>query len=922
LVIEEITLHHILYGRPEDGNGSEENLSVLAASGDLTAEDALRWRQYVSLTPLPSSSEQASRAVGVFDGPDDDFILAQAYYQDGDRQRPFHQYVLLPRPALQAMAGNIKALLELTTQPPAQSIDALEPLEISPAPTWTSDQRQVVFDRLLADYVDMSALFALLGAALNHRGLLIRGFKRDLQARLDLIQGLLMLLPVSARPELTFASHVDDFNTSRPRIVFSEQPGETERYTVELDESGDLLAASMYLLHQDGIHSPYMECLEIMWQGDLKAFVGELRAMEAIAARLMAGQKLSAGLTRLAERHLLDRLALTEGEIPADKLKDVLKDDAPPPGPLRHRYAERLLSYSLQERDSEAASIVARYMDEDPELATTLNAKLHEALETEPDAVYFFVRTRLSEGIDKRWIPLLQAAAVVALQVAIMDGDDETVINWLQLIAREPVSYQLDQVFRDGILTAQPRAHEAGNLGVRLIAFTAKRAPDLVNELLQDDQLIQELAFPLGPALREYQAEAVSESLKLSREVSLIVMSRAIQDAATNPDAVVVFEEDHLAHLWSLYTAGQFDYLPADYRPETIIDRLIEEGAAWLPANALELLLAYIIETENVPLLQQLCTQLARQEKLKPALLAAIQASALPAQNLIDLIRQLTQLEIITPQHAADLYAALLAAYDSLDASWPLVEQMARILQQNPDVAVPLEVLWTMLPVASETRSEMISRVVIRRILSLTEAVDDEETVVERLGRLHEQQQWNPAGRALITNWWREFMQAQPLARLQHLDRLLAGKRSLEEARAVVQTSVAIRKILGRRSLEEFADAIATTYTILQALSDSFDPINRQPLSFDQATVHTEMTARESELSSEERSVLARNLKELAQLIATMAELRSKSTLMRREDNVERQLLSGGQQPQSAVDTMRWLSGYFDGLQNKSGNGE
>jgi hypothetical protein len=922
LVVEEITLQQILYGRPDDDNGSEEHLSVLAASGNLTTEDALRWRQYVSLVPLAGISEQASRTVGLFDGPDDAFILAQACYQAGDPQRPFHQYVLLPRSALQAIAGNIKALLELTTQPPSQTVDALEPLEITPAPTWTSDQRQTVFDRLLNDYVDMSALFALLGAALNHRGLLIRGFKRDLQARLDLIQGLLMLLPVSARPDLTFATNADDLSAAWPRIVFSEQQAETQRYTVELDESGDLLAASMYLLQQDGIHSPYMECLEIMWQGDLKAFVGELRTMEAIAARLMADQELSAGLTRVAERHLLDRLALTEGEIPADKLKDVLTDDAPPPGPLRHRYAERLLSYSLQERDSEAASIVARYMDEDPELAGTLNEKLQEVLETEPDAVYFFIRTRLSEGVDERWIPLLQAAAVVALQVAILDGDDETVINWLQLIAREPVSYQLDQVFRDGILTAQPRAHEAGSLGVRLIAFAAKRAPDLVDELLQDAALIEELAFPLGPALREYEAEAVTESLKLSREVSLIVMSRAAQAAADTPDALKVFNEDHLAHLWSLYMAGQFDYLPAHHRPEHIIERLIEEGAHWLPPSMAELLLAYILEAENIPLLQRFCARLDEEEKLEAALLAAIRGSALPAQHLIDAIAQLTQPEIITAQHAADLYAALLTLDDTPEATRPFVEQLARILQQNTEATVPLEVLWAMLPVASEARSELISRVVIRRILNLTAAVEDEETVVERLARLLEQMQWNAAGRALITNWWREFMQAQPVARLQHLDRLLAGQRNLEEARAVAQTSIAFRKILGRRSLDEFADAIATAYTILQALSDSFDPINRQPLSFDQATVHMEMEARESQLSTEERSVLARNLKELAQLIATMADLRSKSSLMRREDNVERQLLSGGQQPQSAVDTMRWLSGYFDGLQNKSGDGE
>ncbi len=37
---------------------------------------------------------------------------------------------------------------------------------------------------------------------------------------------------------------------------------------------------------------------------------------------------------------------------------------------------------------------------------------------------------------------------------------------------------------------------------------------------------------------------------------------------------------------------------------------------------------------------------------------------------------------------------------------------------------------------------------------------------------------------------------------------------------------------------------------------------------------------------------------------------------MRSDENFARQLMAGQQRPQSAVDAMKWLSGYLEGLQN------
>jgi len=57
-------------------------------------------------------------------------------------------------------------------------------------------------------------------------------------------------------------------------------------------------------------------------------------------------------------------------------------------------------------------------------------------------------------------------------------------------------------------------------------------------------------------------------------------------------------------------------------------------------------------------------------------------------------------------------------------------------------------------------------------------------------------------------------------------------------------------------------------------------------------------------------------------LVSTMADNRSKATLMRRGDDVDRQLMSGEAQPHSAVDTLKWMAGYLSGTQEKPAEDE
>ncbi|MFW5771907.1 MAG: hypothetical protein ACOCZH_01195, partial [Phototrophicaceae bacterium] len=584
-VLEDRTLNYIIYGQRPDSAESSDELGVLAMSESLTKEDAAIWRRLVTLSPMLPDSGQPIAAAGVFKGPDQDFILGRAQVLNGQIDRPLRQAVLIPHDVFIELTSSIRPLFDLLTDPglPALSENGLTavPLPVPVAPPSPLDERAQLLDRLVQlTGGDRRDLLRLLGAALSDDQLLIRGAPPDFEQRLALMQGLMMLLPTPARRLLTFTTNVLDFQAARARIVFSDTAGDTTRHVANL-ASGELPADSV-------LEHPYVAYLVDLWQDNAGGFVPALAQMDADASRLMAGRSLLDGLTAVAERHHIeDRLRRGE-PVEAAVLKQLLTSDTPPSGDIRLMAAQNLLDYTLAERDPESVEIVASMIDNESELSQLLREKLTDALQTEPDAVYFFIRTRLSQEVDPDWLPLLQAAAVIALEVAVSDTDDETLMSWLNLIAREPASYDLQNVLREGILAAEQRILHDHSMGNELLLFTAKRAPDLIDSLVDDEAFISTLQAPLGPALRDYEPQAVAETIEISRELALVLMARAAQHIAEDERAARVFTPGHIDYLWALHNHENLDDLPEDYQPYHIISTLVLDGIIRLSVEVVE----------------------------------------------------------------------------------------------------------------------------------------------------------------------------------------------------------------------------------------------------------------------------------------------------------------------------------------------
>lgn len=904
-----ISLDRIVYSSPPVSENNADG--AMGLSENLTAQDGALWRGLTSLQPAAGSTPEATRALGLFAGPGERFVFAYTFLQDSDLQLPIYEYVLVGREVLSALAGNLQPLLTLfhdTTLPDADLASAIEPAELPDPQTWTPEDRRASLDQLIEnDSANMPQAFALLGAALHERGLMIYGYPGDAEARVGLVQGLMALLPAQTRPDMTFSTNRHESTPTHARVVFAERSVTSGRWTADW-ETRSFPPPEAQL-------SPYVHHLQALWNGDVSALLEQIDNMETIGTQIASNKTFQATLAAIAERHALDSRIKAGEEVAIDAIKTALKE-APPQDELKQIYATHLLEHALEARDADAAILVANLMDEDPSLDTALYDQLNDALQTQPDAVYAFIRARLSAALDEKWLARLRTAALASLQIAITDGDSETVTNWLRLVAREPAAYQLTDVVHNSILAAQERARTDPELARGLMVLAVRRDPEAADVLMADDAFMAILPNNLGHALRDFDGDPLALLQTHGIETLLAALVRAAR--VQNP---TMFTSLAVEQVWTVYGGTQTTSASSKQAADQIVTGWINDGAGWLTPTALETMLTLALREHRDDLFHQLTRPLASREDFIPLLAGALHLSG-RTSDMLALIAQILAVGDLTQQGVVDLYISLLDLADWDRSALPMMAQLARAVQQNPGITVPDDVLWQLLTVAAESKDELIARVVSRRISAELEAVEDDAVLAEDLRQLVEQIQWNNHVRGQLMTWWRGFARAQSLSRLQKLDKALEGNRALDELRTVVQSLIAFRKMLGKRALSRFAEDLSVAFSVLQAFAESYDPTPKKSVSFESATIRAELDARMEELSPHDLKILANNLKELAQLIGNMGDNRTKATLMRRSDDVDRQLVTGDQLPHSAVDALKWMAGYLSGMHEKPEEGE
>jgi len=889
-------LDYVLYGQPSSDSAAN---SPLVATGALDSS-SIRLLESMPLAPLPKRLEAQSQSYALlaYPGPTPAPGLVWAAALQA-ANAPWFGAFYIPYKAWASLSKNLAELANLTAEHVFQRTAATLTVKTSHWARLLSTE-DVLEQTLALPGVTMETLVSLLSAALHTRHLQIRGFAPNTGERLLLIQALMLLLPPVQRASLTFTTYSPIVPLGGPSILFAEANA-TTRWLWQGGKGFDDVPDTLYTAY-----------LKELWRStqNITAFTKALDTMPNLSPAHPKTE--TAALVAL----LSPQMAGSMQPASAETLLAAAIRDAVPQGETRAHYYERLLQIALDERHEAAGEFVAQAMEDDPELDAALEPMLDHALESEPDAVYAFVRQHLNQHIDEHWLGRLKTAAVRSLEIAIEDGDASTLVNWLRLIAREPNRYCLGDVLHEGILAARSRLGDCDNLAVDLLALAVKRDVEAVPILLNDDVLMQALPPLYLAALRMQDSTALDALSTLSRELFLLAVARALETDAHS------LTPNSMRMLWDYYLTRSSFSIVTEYHPATLIARLIQHSAA-LQEGALSKLLAFILadKTQDEWLRRMLPTPLT--EELLAALTAALEQSGRTVEEITALGNTLISDGILSYAQVAEMYGDLIQS-TVLPHAEGLADPFARLLYQHAEI--PVEASWMMrlLEMATESRSETMMKVALKRMLHDYEEMPTEAGLIEGLVKLRKLTAWSPMARTILLGWWRNYARQQSAAQLQKLEKILDSKRipGLEdEVRGILQTALAVRRVIGQRSLEEFAREVNTACRVLQALADGFDPDDKSSVAVDSAMLKTFLMSRSDELAPDVRQVLATDLKTLAHVITSLAENRSKPTLLSRDDSLDRALMSGDQPPESALDVMKFLSGFLDGTQQNRHEG-
>ncbi len=598
-------------------------------------------------------------------------------------------------------------------------------------------------------------------------------------------------------------------------------------------------------------------------------------------------------------------------EIPIETIQAALQNASTLEVDVRQQYAERLLHYALDSRDPSASALAAQLMDTDPALDKALETQLYAVVQHQPDAVYAFIRAHLGDQCNEAWIERLKSAASAALMVAITDAAPSTSIDWLTLIGREPAKYELGDILHNGLLAAQSRAHDEPELARVLIMLAAKRDAVVLETLLNDTEFMAALPNNVGLVLRDFSGDPLALLQNRGLELFMVGMSRAAQACASE-----LFTPAAISGIWELYVGAQpIASLPPQYQADTIIQLWLERGVKCLNLEALETLAIQILTSRRDDLFLQLLHQENGAKVILPRLIFILERSHRTIEDAMNLIGRIVTAGDMLPGEAVATYIQMLNGLEWQKETLPLIQQLARTLLKQTDLTIPSDILWRMLGIGSERKDELVTKTAVKRLLLTVAAIEDDSELIESLRRLTNDTLWSAPSHDTIIDWWRGFIRQQSASRMNRLDKVLEGKRGLEEARSVLQTLGSVRKMMDGHNMPAFAQAIHTTFSVLEALSEAFDATSKRNINFDPQTARAELDAQVDMLPPQERQVLANNLRELALMIASMGDNRTRANLMRRNDDVDRELMKGEERPHSAVDAMKWLAGYWGGTQ-------
>lgn len=303
------------------------------------------------------------------------FVLVQS--QLGSSGEGLAHYILPQPDVLRAVGGHLKALaslVEVTLPTFAAAGGALPPLELEhPAPRSVEDQVEDLLTLMTLTHNRIPILEMLLAAIVQGVQLVVQGAPDDFQERLAFVEGILALLPPSARFGVTFTTHSLPATEIDTQVRFySDDPPPLGTLVYHWPEAR---------LSGEDLSDDYSRFVISQLRLDAELVIQRTTALTHIAGwRLNQGDKLAEALGYAGMRLKVDEALRQNQPVAKDEVGRILAADPTLTAELRLLYADHLMKFSLAMRDMSHAEPVAMLLRANPEMQAPVLRQLNEAL--------------------------------------------------------------------------------------------------------------------------------------------------------------------------------------------------------------------------------------------------------------------------------------------------------------------------------------------------------------------------------------------------------------------------------------------------------------------------------------------------------------------------------------------------------------
>lgn len=919
MAVAKFLLEHFYYGQLVHNGKPAGDPRLLASSKGISDDLAKLALERVSLPPLNSAKHGTWALVR---GRDRNIPFLMVQTQRGEAGQLISHYILPSGEVLRAIAGDVSLMLDTLieeTLPVYEIIgDPLKSLELKqPKPLAVDAQVDAILELMTITHNKIPLLESLLATIVQGTQLVIQGAPPDLPQRLAFIQGLLVLLPPSARFGVTFTTHSLPTTDIDAQIRFYSEDALPPPNTAVFNwEKGEFLS--------EKVQDDYSRYVISQLRLDAELVIRRTTALTGIAGwRLNQGDKLANALAYASQRLRVDEALRTNQPINKDEVSRILSDDPTLTPEMQILYAQHLIRFSLAMEDMSHADPVAILLRQNAPLERAILQQMEDAYKEGLSwLLYDTLVSWMSNPLGpqgNQWVSLLQRTGSALFGELVEDQDYEEINAFLDTMqhasANLPMAGMIQPVIEQALPIAGRDAKVTENLFLLSVKFLDTKA---FEGLMRNEAFTKNLALDVrriwsvidqGADVEHASKILVKIAHGFGEEWQNVVLLRFAELAAERNEFNLL-ESPTLASLKDLAISNDASQYAT--RILNVVNAIEEAGQSNRDKISAFLLLQIRLAIGDY---HEVGRQMIQQS-----------ATFYPGDLQNEYLNMSQKLFEDTPLSADQIPVALQAINEAGVKSAPYItactgalakqsgtEDLDTLAGQVADALFGERRLLEVIPSRSvlsvmtyHARRKDVANTIRTASLVPISAAYHEKGSVRVMVQMYKRMSWDERTRIAALQMLRAYIrEAQDVPSRKAV--VYFGKELGKEVRRALETTYRMKKFLGEVSLLTYADHLHTVVVWLETCAESY--LNSRNIPANNA-IASKLNNLAGNLNAEDWRSGAEALLRITQAIVILGK-DSKNKRGRDETRYINSLLTGERDPASILDIYLAIGGYF-----------